>query len=346
MGLEEWRTASAVRVSFGPADQADFIEQACQRIRACGLALRQSCLGTGGVEPLPADGLIQLVYASRCTWILADAKTKQCILIDPQAELIERLIQYVRCQDYTLLAIFETQTEMSSTAQQLNQAFNLSVNNGKAKTQTLSVSLKNGCDANAIRFGDRVFATTYLPTHQREPLYLLGALEHGKLHAQFAFIGDQFSDLSKPNVADENACEAALLACVDASTLLCPAHDAQRTLLRTIAQPMDVNALDFTLTQEQITEFFSEHKNAILVDVREPFEHALSEYVLPKGTPMIHMPLSRLVNGITQWMKEEPKELVFMCRSGNRSLIAAQCLRRLGFEHAWHLQGGVALWNH
>lgn len=40
MGLPDWQTESAVRLSFGAADGAAFIEAACARLRACGAALR------------------------------------------------------------------------------------------------------------------------------------------------------------------------------------------------------------------------------------------------------------------------------------------------------------------
>ena len=40
MGLPAWQTESAVRLSFGAADGAAFIEAACARLRACGEALR------------------------------------------------------------------------------------------------------------------------------------------------------------------------------------------------------------------------------------------------------------------------------------------------------------------
>lgn len=40
MGLPHWQAASAVRLSFGAADGADFVQQACACLRACGEALR------------------------------------------------------------------------------------------------------------------------------------------------------------------------------------------------------------------------------------------------------------------------------------------------------------------
>jgi cysteine desulfurase len=42
MGLPEWRTTSAVRLSFGPLADAAFIERACAAIAVCGQALKDS----------------------------------------------------------------------------------------------------------------------------------------------------------------------------------------------------------------------------------------------------------------------------------------------------------------
>lgn len=40
MGVPDWQAAAAVRLSFGAADGAAFVEAACARLRACGEALR------------------------------------------------------------------------------------------------------------------------------------------------------------------------------------------------------------------------------------------------------------------------------------------------------------------
>jgi rhodanese-related sulfurtransferase len=37
------------------------------------------------------------------------------------------------------------------------------------------------------------------------------------------------------------------------------------------------------------------------------------------------------------------RDVIFVCRSGNRSSRAAQVLRRLGVKSAWHVAGGIAL---
>lgn len=51
MGLPAWQTASAIRLSFGPADSVAFIDEACKRIRACGEAWQTSGLAAGSQNP-------------------------------------------------------------------------------------------------------------------------------------------------------------------------------------------------------------------------------------------------------------------------------------------------------
>ena len=66
MGLPSWQTASAVRLSFGPAADDDFIDQACERIRACGQSLRECCLVPSQPRTLAADGLTRFIVDGAC----------------------------------------------------------------------------------------------------------------------------------------------------------------------------------------------------------------------------------------------------------------------------------------
>ncbi len=86
-----------------------------------------------------------------------------------------------------------------------------------------------------------------------------------------------------------------------------------------------------------------------MVDVREPYEQQLSHFDVPAGTEVLHVPLSRLANGVDRWLRSDDTEkapLLFFCRTGGRSSQAVQCLRRLGYADAWHIAGGLALWQH
>lgn len=83
----------------------------------------------------------------------------------------------------------------------------------------------------------------------------------------------------------------------------------------------------------------------IVLDVREPYEQsagALSAY-LPVAANVVPVPLSRLCDAVMQQRITPDQPLLLVCRSGNRSLLAARVLRRLGFSQLWNLQGGVAL---
>lgn len=57
------------------------------------------------------------------------------------------------------------------------------------------------------------------------------------------------------------------------------------------------------------------------------------------------MPLS-LFNNLAEELlslKKFNQNILFICKSGERSLQAVKSLRRLGFSHAWNLEGGIAL---
>ncbi len=77
---------------------------------------------------------------------------------------------------------------------------------------------------------------------------------------------------------------------------------------------------------------------AVIVDVREAYE--LREGYIPGA---VHIPLRSL----TQRMKElDPsKEIVIVCRSGNRSITAAQFLQQGGFPQVSSMVGGMIGWT-
>jgi cysteine sulfinate desulfinase/cysteine desulfurase-like protein/rhodanese-related sulfurtransferase len=105
MGLPAWRSSSAVRMSFGPLASGEMIDEACARIERCGQALRAAGLldtpVSGAVVP---EGVLQLSLAGKHTWLLLDAPSRQCIAVDHQAELAERIDSLLRSHGYRLLA--------------------------------------------------------------------------------------------------------------------------------------------------------------------------------------------------------------------------------------------------
>lgn len=73
-----------------------------------------------------------------------------------------------------------------------------------------------------------------------------------------------------------------------------------------------------------------------VVDVREAYEHEAGHIA---GTR--HVPLSQLP-GIAQTLDKE-RPVVFYCRVGSRSEMAAQAMRMAGFE-SYSLTGGLLRW--
>ena len=76
--------------------------------------------------------------------------------------------------------------------------------------------------------------------------------------------------------------------------------------------------------------------DAQLVDVREPYEHDAGRIA---GS--LHIELQQLTEQASEIDRERP--VIFYCRVGSRSLMAAQAFRRAGYD-AYSMAGGVSQW--
>ena len=112
MGLPQWRSEGAIRMSFGPLTPDSEIDAACERIADAGKALCDSCL-LPSAESDSAPGevlncLIQLKTGSMCTWLLMDSESQSCLVVDPFEELAPRAESLIRCQKSRLLAVLDS----------------------------------------------------------------------------------------------------------------------------------------------------------------------------------------------------------------------------------------------
>jgi cysteine desulfurase len=96
------------------------------------------------------------------------------------------------------------------------------------------------------------------------------------------------------------------------------------------------------LSWGELAGFLRQHPDARLVDVRDKYEH-LAGAPLGLGPQLLNVPLDCLNQYLDDWLAEPGQPLVFFCRTGNRSQIAAQQLLRHGHAHIRHLAGGLAL---
>ena len=72
------------------------------------------------------------------------------------------------------------------------------------------------------------------------------------------------------------------------------------------------------------------------IDVREPHEFDGELGHLP-GAELV--PLGTIENACEGWPREQP--LLLICRSGNRSMKAAEKLAQRGFRRLYNLAGGM-----
>ena len=119
----------------------------------------------------------------------------------------------------------------------------------------------------------------------------------------------------------------ALAACggAPATTEAPPVPEIDLSTLPVDLQPSDVNSL-------------RENPDVVVIDVREQYEY--DEGHIP-GVTLI--PLGSVPNRLDEIPTD--KEVIFVCRSGNRSSHATQFLQQQGFENIHNMLGGMNAWQ-
>ncbi len=92
---------------------------------------------------------------------------------------------------------------------------------------------------------------------------------------------------------------------------------------------------EIDVTPQRAAELLRE--GAQVVDVREGPEHDAGHVA---GTR--HVPLGELTEQADTIDRDRP--VVFLCRVGGRSAMAAQAFRAAGYE-AWSMAGGLVAWD-
>ena len=82
------------------------------------------------------------------------------------------------------------------------------------------------------------------------------------------------------------------------------------------------------------------HKNALVLDVREEGEYKLGHVLNSKL-----IPLGKLNERIGELEKHKERPIVVVCRSGARSGTACVNLGKHGFTQAYILTGGATAWQ-
>jgi len=82
------------------------------------------------------------------------------------------------------------------------------------------------------------------------------------------------------------------------------------------------------------------HKEAVIVDVRDKNEFSSGHLLNSKL-----IPLGELKGRVGELEKYRERPVVVVCRTGQRSKIAAAQLNNRGFTQAYTLTGGVTAWQ-
>jgi cysteine desulfurase len=240
-----------------------------------------------------------------------DAASRTCAVIDPQPALFDRIRAYVRCQGVQVRAVLATSAESEVACAALRSVLGVVASDADVPLGKLTLVRVVPPGANVC--------------------YLLGA-SSAAADVRFAFCGA--------------ATSAQLSALVHGDTILCASRDDKNLICTTLNADAAVRPAfgsERHLDAQALEQFLLAHPDAVLIDVREPYEHAANGAPCCHGRVAESVPLSRLAGRLQAWLDGEQRPLVFFCRAGNRSARAAQCAHRLGLANAWQMTGGLAL---
>jgi rhodanese-related sulfurtransferase len=93
-----------------------------------------------------------------------------------------------------------------------------------------------------------------------------------------------------------------------------------------------------TTTLNDPRELYEKRGQVQILDVREPYEWEAGHI---EGS--VHVPLAQVMGGQERGQLDPERPVVIVCKSGNRSELAALMLQARGFE-AENFEGGTEAW--
>lgn len=97
-----------------------------------------------------------------------------------------------------------------------------------------------------------------------------------------------------------------------------------------------------SLRVEQLQGFVAAHPDALLLDVRQPWEVQLARIELA-GAQALHIPMDELPARLAELDRSQP--VVCICHHGVRSAQVVAFLQHQGHAQAYNLAGGVDAWS-
>lgn len=341
MGLEEWRSGSAIRLSFGPATRKEEINEACVRIKQAAEALRNSCLivaDTNNDNDAQLDGVVQLKYDDHCCYLVIDKQAKEIAVIDPHPALAGRIENIVSCQHYKVKAVVSTSAD-SMTSQSIELLLPILMPSELVDEYDLfgwSKSAVDSCDvvpvecegsvSGCVSIGERCL----FRVGSRNPVYVLSesTVLKSRVGSDFLFTGAEVA-------------RGAYEGFIGESTLICPGQDPEHHIVYTPCELSGDCSVDEGVNiPVGDTDEFWHRDDVLIIDVRERQEHVLSD--IPCKAEVVNVPLTEVIQFIHNHSHLRDRDIICLCRSGTRSQVVANVLKRHGFNSR-HLLGGLAL---
>ncbi len=91
------------------------------------------------------------------------------------------------------------------------------------------------------------------------------------------------------------------------------------------------------ITPRELAARLARADDVVLIDVREPYEHAIARI---HGARLV--PLGAFADAIPSLDRQ--RDIVIHCRSGARSATAVRQLQTAGFTRVWNVAGGILRW--
>jgi cysteine sulfinate desulfinase/cysteine desulfurase-like protein/rhodanese-related sulfurtransferase len=348
MHLHSWRAQNAIRLSFGPGNSIEEIDEACEALKTAGEALRASCM----IPNLPAradqalqntgPGISEL-RSSQGTraWLIAPAQpqTGESFLIADCDKALGELQNKLACRGLTHSRILVL--DASAKPQPLPPGW-------------LQIETEAG---RSLLFSDPGYSSTpILFCTSRRCLAAVSKAPEANAMLHSKTVLTCFADEATPLSAYELMNWPRALPRATAELL----PEAQLPTAPSNGSELAQPASRVECTREELMAQLR-HKKFLVLDVREPFESAtchldeiLIELLGSKTTRKIAqerkshvdfdvVPLSRLPQFLIEcFEKQSAQDILCVCRSGQRSLQAAELLRRLTPCQAYSLKGGLA----
>jgi cysteine desulfurase len=188
-----------------------------------------------------------------CTWLLIDRNSALCVIIDPIAELGERIERYIRCQDLRIAAVLDTHShaDHASSRTELLAHLHEYVLDAKPDVDPLGWPVAaNATPLDTMTCGHYQLRRLPIPGHTADSVAYILNDQRTPGHPRQVFVGDTVlsGGIGRSNFASSSSAamyhSLRLLATeIGPDTLLCAAHDYNHEFATTLAVESRSNPL-------------------------------------------------------------------------------------------------------